>query len=380
MRKVQYPLFFSLFALLIVAGCATKPKAPLTAPDPENSSVQAEATGLAPTGDERFQTINFALLFGSRDAVASWTLTIVDQKKSAVKTIKGEGTNLPDKLSWNGKSDSGSLAAEGSYTAMLAVHYGGKFKIGLASSKTFVLDIAPPSVSFAPNPAKFAYAPSGGPASISVTISVKPGIAKVASWGLEVFSKAGDQVKSFEGSMPAGPVEWDGKLDSGSYVETAQSYPAILTVSDEYGNKGSFKGSFAVSDVPGAQPISIAAKRQGFSPTSASVKNSLDLLLGIGSKPSVQSWRVDVQKVENGAVKTIRSFTGDAADIPEYVRWDGKDDSGALAAQGSYYATLAVDYGKEYKPATVKSRNFSLVTTPPTGSITVDPPTANLSL
>src|SRR5208283_1380563 len=67
------------------------------------------------------------------------------------------------------------------------------------------------------------------------------------------------------------------------------------------------------------------------------------------------------------------------SDIPDYVRWDGKDDAGALAAQGSYYATLTVDYGKAYKTSVVKSANFSLVTTSPTGSITVDPPSASLS-
>jgi flagellar hook assembly protein FlgD len=379
-RKVKLSLFLSLFALLIITACATKPKAPPSAPDPESSSVQAESSGLAPSGDARFQTIDFAVLFGSRDAVASWSFAIVDQKqKSVVKTIKGDGTNLPDKLSWDGKSDSGSAAAEGSYAATLSIDYGSKFKAGSASSKPFILDITPPGASFTPNPAQFAYSPTGTPAPISVTLAVKPGLAKAASWTLEVFDQAGNQVKSFDGTLPANRVEWDGKTESGGYVETAKSYPAVLTVSDEFGNKGTFKGSFAVADVPGAQTSTVSTRRAGFSPTSSSVKNTLDILLAVGSKSSAQAWSVDIQDVENGAGKTIRTFSGTGPDIPDYVRWDGKDDSGALASQGSYFAKLTVDYGKAYKTAVVKSGNFSLVTAPPSGSITVDPPSANLS-
>jgi outer membrane protein OmpA-like peptidoglycan-associated protein/flagellar hook assembly protein FlgD len=368
-----------LAGILAVTGCASKPKAPVTGQDPETSSIQAEATGLAPAGDTRYQSIDFAVLFGSREAVASWSVVIADVKKNAVRTIKGDGADLSDKISWDAKSDTGIMAAEGTYVANLAVDYGDKFKIGRASSKPFILDIKPPGASFAPNPAQFAYAASGVPAAISVTVSAKAGLAKIVGWGIDVFNAAGDQIKSFDGTWPSARIDWDGKTESASYVEAAKSYPAVLTVSDEYGNKGSFKGSFSMADVPGAQTSSISPRRGGFSPTSASVKNTLDLLLAVGSKASAFSWRVDILSVEKGSAKTVRSFAGASADIPDYVRWDGKDDAGNLLAQGSYYASLSVDYGKAFKPSLVNSKSFSLVTTPPSGTITVDPPTANLN-
>jgi flagellar hook assembly protein FlgD len=364
---------------LLLAGCATKPKSPAV-PDAEASSVQAEATGLAPAGDSRFQSIDFALLFGNSESVASWALAIADQKQKApVRTIKGDNSNLPDKLSWDGKNDSGALAPEGVYTAQLSVNYGDKFKPGSASSKPFHLDITAPSGSFTPNPAQFAYAADGVTKPITVTINAKGALAKVAGWNLDVFDASGNQIKNFTGAWPSNQAVWDGKTEAGSYVETAKSYPSVLTISDEYGNKGLFKGAFAVADVPGAQPSAIATRRAGFSPTSTSVKNSLDLLLTFGSKASVKSWQVQVLGVEKGTVKRIRTFSGTGTDIPEYVRWDGKDDSGALVAEGSYYATLAVDYGMAYKPSSVKSGNFSVVTSPPVGSITVDPPSVSPS-
>jgi outer membrane protein OmpA-like peptidoglycan-associated protein/flagellar hook assembly protein FlgD len=219
----------------------------------------------------------------------------------------------------------------------------------------------------------------GLPPPIAIAIAAKPGLAKVASWSLELFDTSGAQVKGFEGSWPASRLEWDGALESGGQVEAASSYPAVLTVLDEYGNKGSYKGSFSVADIPGAEASSIAARRDGFSPTSVSAKKTLDLLLSVGSESSVEAWRVEVLGVDKGVAKTIRAFSGSGSNIPEFVQWDGMDDSGALCRQGSYYAALSVDYGKSFKPALVKSRNFSLVTTAPSGSITVDPPAVSIS-
>jgi hypothetical protein len=146
-------------------------------------------------------------------------------------------------------------------------------------------------------------------------------------------------------------------------------------------NEGADKGNIeeAVAAAPDAQASTITTRRLGFSPTSAIVKNTLDILLGVGSRSSAQSWRVDIEDAGKGGGATIRTFSGGGSDIPDYVRWDGKDDAGALAAQGSYRAKLTVDYGKAYRTAVVESGSFSLVTSPPTGSIAIDPPSASLS-
>jgi hypothetical protein len=376
-RTSLYPL---IAAIILVAGCATKPKAPVGLADPGNSSIQAEAAGLAPAGFERNRTIEFALLFGSRESVSTWSIAIAEpRQKAAVKTVKGDASNLPETFTWDGKSDSGQPAPEGSYVATLSIDYAGKFKAGSASSKGFILDITPPSGSFSPNPAQFAYAPEGAPKPIAVNVSVKQALAKAVSWSIDIFDSNGNPEKVLAGTLPETQAGWDGKLDSGGYVEAAAIYPAVLTVVDELGNKGTFKGSFAVADVPSASVSSISTRRAGFSPTSTSVKSTLDLLLTVGTKANLQAWEVDVTGVEKGSAKIVRTFKGTAADLPDYVRWDGKDGSGAIVPEGSYFATLGLDYGSAYKPVLEKSGNFSVVMTPPSGSITVDPPSVSLS-
>ncbi|MGA2546604.1 MAG: OmpA family protein [Rectinemataceae bacterium] len=368
-------LVFAAIAIIMVAACQTKPvvKAPAAA---NESTIQAEAGGIAPTGDEHFKTINFALLFGNAEAVKTWAVSIVAKNK-AVRTFSGQGADLPDSLAWDGKDDKGALAAEGIYTAVLAVDYGTAFSQGGATSKSFVLDISPPSASFSPNPAQFGYAPDGVKAPISITISAKPGLAAIAGWTMDIIDAGRAPIKNLAGAWPAAStVGWDGKTDGGGMVTAGNTYPATLTIRDEFGNAGQFKGAFTVANVPTAQPSSISARRGGFSPTSVSVKNTLDLLTTFGSKEAIVGWKLSVMSVAKGP---IRTFTGDGTGLTDYSSWDGRDDAGVLAPEGSYYATLAIDYGKAYKSSLVKSGSFSLVTTPPTGSITVDPPNVTLA-
>ena len=369
----HFPQFMILAAAVALVGCATKPAA--TGKDAAPSTVQAEASGLSPTGDEHFKTINFAISIGNPEAVKGWTFKIGDQK-TVVKTVSGNASNLPDSMTWDGKNDSGAMAPEGTYTAMLAIDYGDSFSAGEASSKPFILDITPPSGSFSPNPALFPYSPEGIKAPVSVTVSVKAALAKVASWNIDIFDADGKQLKSLSAAWPKTQAGWDGKTDAGAQITMGVNYPAVLTVKDEFGNAGTFKGSFAISNMPAAQPSSISTRRNGFSPTSVSVKNTLDIVTAIGSKDAVTDWKVVIASATKGTIKT---FSGNGGNVPDYERWDGTDDSGKPAAEGAYYATLSVTYGKAFMPAQLKSNTFSLVTTPPSGSVTVDPPTASLS-
>jgi hypothetical protein len=367
----------SIFLFLAAAGCATRPKAPFTVPDAEQSSVQAKAAGFAPSGDAAHRTMDFAMRFGNPGDVVSWRLAIVDgEQHGPVRTISGEGANLPNRFSWDGLTDGGSPATEGTYFALLEVGYGNKLKPSSALSQPIFLDIVPPSAAFSPNPARIAYTSSGAYAPVSVAISVKPGRANVASWSLEISDQAGGRVKTFGGVAPPSSIAWDGRTDAGGRADAMGSYRGLLSVVDEYGNKGSYVGTFAVAEAPSAPTCSIATRRRGFSPTSWTVKNTIDLLLSVGSEPVAQAWRVEIRR--SGTVQAIRTFSGTAADVPQLLRWDGRDDWGILAPQGRYAASLTVDYGRAFKEARASSPDVVVVTRPPHGSITLAPSEAGL--
>jgi len=374
MRALRVLLYFLIFALMVaVVGCATKPAA--TGKDAAPSTIQASAAGLAPSGDEQFKTISFAISIGNPEAVKAWTIKI-GTEKSVVKTVSGNASNVPSTMTWDGKNDAGAMAPEDSYTAMLAIDYGGAFNAAQAASKSFILDITPPTGAFSPNPALFPYSAEGVKGPVAVNVSAKPALAKVASWSIDIFGPDGKPIKTLSAAWPTSQAGWDGKTDSGGSIAVGATYPATLTIKDEFGNAGTFKGSFAISSMPAANESRIAAARRGFSPTSVIVKNTLDILTTVGSKDSVTSWKIEIASATKGTVKT---FSGGSSDVPASVSWDGKDDSGAVAADGSYYATLSLDYGKAFMPAVVKSEPFSVVTTPPSGSVTIDPPMVTLA-
>ncbi|HET7839506.1 MAG TPA: OmpA family protein [Rectinemataceae bacterium] len=374
MRKAFRFLSISWIVLIIIlASCQTKPQTPPQGESSQISSIQAEAAGLAPAGDPRFQTIKFAVVIGAKESAKAWTFAIVNAKGEVERSSKGDATALPDSLSWDGKNNGGALSPEGNYTASLTIDYGSNLKPVTVSSKPFLLDINPPTGSFKLNPLAFTPTASGVKGPITATVEVKPALAKVESWTIEVFDPSGATIRTLSAQWPSNQASWDGKTDAGDTVKTATSYTALLKVRDEFGNTGTFKGEVAVTGVPNPEASTIIAgrNRAGFSPTSTSVKNSLDILLTFGSKASISSWKVEVMSASKGTVKT---FSGDGTNLPEFVQWNGKDDAAQLAPEGSYFATLTVDYGGNFARAVVKSRNFSLVTTAPTGSVTVDPP------
>jgi hypothetical protein len=73
---------------------------------------------------------------------------------------------------------------------------------------------------------------------------------------------------------------------------------------------------------------------------------------------------------EKGAVK---SYAGTAADTPSTLSWDGKGDSGELAPEGYYAASLSIDYGTDYPPVALRSERFVLSVSAPKPFLRSDP-------
>jgi len=302
----------------------------------------------------------------------------------AVKTFKGDGKSLPATLTWDGTSDSNTPVPEGTYSASLAVDYGGKLPKASAVSKDFVVDLTPPSGTLAIDPSMFTPAGRGVSAPVTMTVEVTSPLAKVQNWSVNVFDSSGKLFQSFSGKWPDNKVSWDGKGMSGDFVMPSSSYSAVATVSDEYGLEGTLRGSIAVGAsaiasapeviAPVAVPAgndAVQASLTGFSPKSESSARELKLWLTFADPTAVKSWRLVLESSHGVAQKT---FVGDGKNLPAYLSWDGKDDSGAYAPDDTYTAAMAVDYGATRASSMVKSSQFILDVTSPTGSLTLSQP------
>jgi outer membrane protein OmpA-like peptidoglycan-associated protein/flagellar hook assembly protein FlgD len=362
-------------ALLIVALLSCQTAKPNTA----GNSIRTEQAGLAPNGDKEHSTIDLTLVFANTAAITGWKVEMITGGNPQ-RQWSGDGKTLPSTVSWDGKSESGSLAPEGSYTAKLTVNYGSgsAAATGMAESGSFILDITPPtgSVSFSPQQ----FSPDATEAVAPVTVSIKgsSAVAKLDSWSLDVMDPSGKVFRSFDGKWPSQDIQWDGKSSSGETVTPGASYSATATLRDEFGLTAQVTGGISVAGMSttptttvGQAPgtFGVTPETTGFSPPGTVKVEKLDV--GYGKSDAVKSWKLEIL---DSSGETVKSFNGASSNMPATLSWDGKNDSGEISPEGAYTARLSVDYGGVYAANTATSDRFVLDLTPPTGSIALSEP------
>jgi len=375
-------------AALVVAllGCQTT-KPALVAP--AESAIQVEKSGFSPSGAAGSNSIDISILFGNGDAIKSWKVELASSG-TAHKTWTGDAKYLPASLTWGGKSDSGTMAPDGTYTAKLSIDYAAKYQSVSVESKTFVLDVTPPTGTISMDPAQFIPTENGVQGPVTFTINAHSALARMDSWSLDVLDPAGGLVKNWSGQWANTSATWDGSSMNGGFVTPATTYEVTATVRDEYGNSSQLKAEIPVAALPQApkaaaqaapaataQPappppkpgqLAIVPQGPGFSPNGDKVADTMTFMLGYGQPSAVVSWKVMISGSEAGTQKT---YSGDGSNLPARIVWDGKSDTGAMSPEGAYTATLAVDYGTAFEPGTATSQSFVLDVTPPTGTITL---------
>lgn len=211
---------------------------------PQTFSITAGSGGFSPKGERASGAMFLALSYGPLESVSSWKVEILDSQKTAQKTFNVIGSAPPATVSWNGKSDSGIMAPEGTYTARLSVEYGSAFKPGSTTSAPFVLDLTPPTGSVTLSDLLFS--PIEGSPTITLTVDAKSTVARIDSWRMEIYDPENHLFRTFEAKWPSKSAIWDGKGFNKDSVLSAEDYPVVVKVRDEFGNVGELKSSVPV--------------------------------------------------------------------------------------------------------------------------------------
>lgn len=336
-----------------------------------SNSIEARYAGFAPNGESLVRTMDFNIAIDPNDALKTWTIAIGQGDRGVQKTITGDSSNLPASYSWDGMNDSGVLAPEGSYTAKLSLDFGLAYKPLIVKSKAFILDISPPSGTIVANPSKLTPDGKGGLAPITLTIVANSDLAALDTWDMSVYGWDGSTVLAAEGQFPKNSYIWDGKISGGAMIDPTRSYKLAAKVTDKFGLAGNLKGTIGLAEIPMVTAaVSIAPQARGFSPNGDNVMDTIGLSLAYGQPEAVQSWKVEILK----AGQVEKTYVGDATSLPPSIIWDGNKDDGTPAEEGSYSATLAVDYGTVFKATSAKSEPFVLDLSPPTGTINLSQP------
>jgi len=234
--KDQFGLTAQVTGSISVTGPAAAGQAPGT------FRVLPQTTGFSPKGTVKTEKLTVG--YGKSDAVKTWKLEILGPDGTAVKTFTGDSSSMPDTVSWDGNNDSGSLAPEGAYTAKLSVDYGGAYAAGTTTSDKFVLDITPPTGTITLSEPLFS--PIEGSPTITLTVDASSRTARIGSWHMEINDPENHLFKAFDAQWPTKDAVWNGKGTNGDLVQSAEDYPVVAMVKDEYGNTGTLKTTVPV--------------------------------------------------------------------------------------------------------------------------------------
>lgn len=367
--RVLAPLAACAAALALAAACATKGPELVDSPSP--NAIKAAAAGFSPSGDSASRSIKLNLYFGDPSVPQLWSVEIATGSV-IVKRFEGggSGSELPASVEWDGKTDGGATWPEGEYYAILNVKYDEKYYPSKVAWDKFRLVSSPPLVGMKADPPFFTPEGGGMAGPVNIKIEASSSLASVAAWSIAVRDEAGRTVRSFEGKGPNGASSWDGSIEPEGFAEPSKTYTAYAEARDTYGNVGKATLPIAVKEPSApAEASLIETEERGFSPTSGKKGGIISFSMRVGNVESLRSWKVDI--VGSGIIR--KTFGGDGGPVPSSLEWDGRDDMGALSPEGSYAALLAVDYGRTFKAAQSRTKDFVLATTPPSCALNASP-------
>ena len=325
-------------------------------------SADKPATNIAISGSKYFSpngngindTISFFVKIPVPDAksvnkLVEWAVKITDGKGNVVKTFSGKD-NPPSRVEFDGKTDSGSDAAEGLYQAVVSAKYSNGYEPDLVKSPEFTLDKTPPVAKIKAN--SLIFSPDGDGNSdtmvISQDIAANSG-SPVENWTGKIVDSEGKTIREFDfGSFPPETVVWDG-LDDSSSLAANGKYRYILSATDLAGNSSETSVADLTLDTSKTELL-LAVSPTAFNPAGADKsKTSVKLTPVVKAGSSINEYTVEIK---NAKGSTVWSMSGTS--LPASFTWNGLSSGGERCDDGKYVATLSTKSanGSEAKTST----------------------------
>ena len=325
-------------------------------------SADKPATNIAISGSKYFSpngngindTISFFVKIPVPDAksvnkLVEWAVKITDGKGNVVKTFSGKD-NPPSRVEFDGKTDSGSDAAEGLYQAVVSAKYSNGYEPDLVKSPEFTLDKTPPVAKIKAN--SLIFSPDGDGNSdtmvISQDIAANSG-SPVENWTGKIVDSEGKTIREFDfGSFPPETVVWDG-LDDSSSLAANGKYRYVLSATDLAGNSSETSVADLTLDTSKTELL-LAVSPTAFNPAGADKsKTSVKLTPVVKAGSSINEYTVEIK---NAKGSTVWSMSGTS--LPASFTWNGLSSGGERCDDGKYVATLSTKSanGSEAKTST----------------------------
>lgn len=205
---------------------------------PKQSFIQTEVRGFSPTANFGWNTIEFALYFANARSVKTWKVSM-ESEGIAWKTFTGTSADMPPTITWDGKGSSNSDAPNGIYNAKLEITYDKDYTKGTARSTQFILESTAPTGDLVITPSL--YSLENPDNVMTIKINGKSSLAKIESWTMRIFDPGWNLFRTYSGKWPNNTVVWNGRNMKDEIVVSAEDYPVVVELRDEFGNTGTIE-------------------------------------------------------------------------------------------------------------------------------------------
>lgn len=298
----------------------TPPRITITPPSGQNALI------FSPDGDGNKDTFPIRQTGSVED---KWTASITGLGNTAVRAVDTLKA-APSDFAWDGKNNAGEFVPDGIYTYRIsAVDRAGNS--ASRSISNIIVDTIKPSVGISISAR--AFSPNGDGIKDSITLSPAiPVQTGLQDWKVEVQNASGTTVYTVSNTQIA-PIDFEGKDAQGSVLPEGD-YTAVLSAR--------YVNGYAPTETSPVFTLNITA------PT-ATVKSSTSIFSpdGDGKLDTVtftqqlfggDSWTAEIYALDaagNLSGKPIRNFAVTKDNATSFA-WDGRNNSGALAADGKY--------------------------------------------
>ncbi|WP_428770904.1 FlgD immunoglobulin-like domain containing protein [Treponema sp. HNW] len=354
-----------IFFMLYTAGSAFAAENKVVYISPNNDGVQDELV--------------VPLKISDKSYVSEWAFIVTDDTGTTVRTIGNkevrpekltfktffkqlfkpkEGILIPPAVIWNGITDSGQTAADGTYFYYVtASDYNGN--LNKTPLYTVIVDNTEPEIELVqPSESVKTFGAGNKP-----EIAIKQSGSAEDLWQAEIVDNTGKVVRNFSWKNTAPETcIWDGKNNEGIAVGEGV-YTYRIFAADRAGNVSA--PAQVTNIIYDAVPRSVNMTVAGspFSPNGDGVKDSVVLTLSMPNSSGLLNWTVGVRD-KSGT--NLRTFSGKAVP-PSSVEFDGKSDAGSVLPDGDYQLVFSAAFnnGQESQIA----RNITVDNTPPSASV-----------
>lgn len=316
--------------------------------------LSVDVHAFSPNGDNIKDKITFVPQIKTSGRITEYKLVVRDSSGNDVRVFSDKNA-MPDKITWNGISDSGIMSPDGEYKASLFA----KSQNGHESfieTQPFVLDKLYPEL--AVDVPYLLFSPDGDGRKDDFKVNVTKS-SEEEKWMASFADAKGNVVRALSWEGRPSSFVWNG-FDSSDNIVDDGVYELTISSEDNAGNRCEVKIPGITVDTSPVKAF-LTMENSAISPNGDGSKDIQLFKVRLEPAEGVESWSFAIKDEENS---TIRSWsTSDSASVPAEIRWNGTDADGYVC-EGLFYGELEVSFTKGNVVSEKTGSFFSSVTPP----------------